>query len=275
MTAVSLHTERLGDLVEEYRGFVNVEDVRRYAAATGRPGQDYRTGDPAPPLFGSVPARRAVLAALRSVVPAEVGELVPVLHGEHDVVRSQPLRCGAEVTVSSRALGVRQKASGCTVLLEIGIAGADGPVERQRMVVYLPGAVGATDAGLGPEVLEAVPTAVHQLLTPTAPGQSRDYAAVSGDDTSFHVDDEAARAFGFRGVILHGLCTLATAVTDLTTRLGHGPDSVARVSGRFVNPAYPGETLLVGYVDDEGTVAFRAMDQEGRSLLDRARIELR
>jgi acyl dehydratase len=143
------------------------------------------------------------------------------------------------------------------------------------MVVYLPGAEGVTDAGVEPSPLPSAPTDQHDVVTTTHGEQSRDYAAVSGDDTSFHVNDAAARSYGFSGVILHGLCTLATAVADLTTRLGHGPEVGSRVAARVVSPAYPGEDLLVGYSVDAEGLAFRATDSVGRAVLERARVALR
>jgi acyl dehydratase len=275
MTAVVLSTDRLGIVADEYRVTVDPAEVARYAASIGQPQDGVLEGSFAPPLFGVVPARRAVLAALRAVVPEEVGRQVPVLHGEQDVQLARPLRCGDVVQVRSRPLGVRQKTTGCVILLEVELSVGDEVTEQQRMVVYLPGATGAPDAGQAPTPLAPVSLGEDRRMTPTYPRQSRDYAAVSQDDTSFHVDDEAARAYGFPGVIMHGLCTLATVVGDLLPALGHDAARVQRVAARFTSPAYPGGDLVVRYGEQVGGIAFSATDPTGRSLLERGWVALR
>jgi acyl dehydratase len=275
VSAVLLSTDRLGEVADSYSARIDPEDVAAYSAATGRPAEVFGPGSSAPPLFGVVPSRPAVLRALRSVVPEEVGLRVPVLHGEHDVRLHKPIRCGEVVEVQSRALGVRQKSSGCLVLLGIELSAAGEPVEQQRMVVFLPGATGAPDAGEEPEPLSPVPAGEERLRSRTLPEQSRLYAAASGDDTAFHVDDAAARRYGFPGVIMHGLCTLATVVGDLVTALDRDPTEVARVSARFSAPALPGEDVLSSYDVAGSTVSFTAAGPDGRSLLQRARLELR
>lgn len=274
MTAVTLSTDRLGEVAATYDARICTQDVARYAAAIGHPDTAYGPGEWAPPLFGVVPTRRAVLAALRSVVPEEVGHHVPILHGEQDVVLRRPLRCEELVQVTSRPLGVRQKSSGCLVLLGIEISAGHETVERQRFVVFLPGASGAPDVGELPEPLPAVQPAGEVLRTPTFPEQSRLYAVASGDDTAFHVDDVAARGYGFPGVIMHGLCTLATVVADLAAALRCGPTDVRRVAARFSGPAFPGQDVLTTYAEAGASAEFTSADPEGRPLLTCGRVEL-
>jgi acyl dehydratase len=272
---VVLSTERLGEVADSYSARIDPAAVERYSAATGRPGRVFVPGSCAPPLYGVVPSRRAVLTALRSVVPEELGQRVPVLHGEQDVRLHRPLRCDEVVEVQSRALGVRQKSSGCLVLLAIELSAAGELVEEQRMVVFLPGATGAPDAGEEPEPLSPVPAGEGRLRSRTLAEQSRLYAAASGDDTAFHIDDDAARRYGFPGVIMHGLCTLATVVGDLVPALDRDLTEVARVSARFSAPALPGEDVLSNYDVAGSTVSFTAAGPDGRSLLQRGWLELR
>jgi acyl dehydratase len=89
------------------------------------------------------------------------------------------------------------------------------------------------------------------------------YAAVSGDDNPIHLDEALAKSVGFKGVILHGLCTLALAAKGL-------PKPLKRLEVRFSKPAYPGEALSVWVKD--GT--FEARNPQGDLVLTNGRATL-
>nr|WP_255479663.1 MaoC/PaaZ C-terminal domain-containing protein [Quadrisphaera sp. RL12-1S] len=76
----------------------------------------------------------------------------------------------------------------------------------------------------------------------------RRYAAVSGDVNPIHLSALAARAFGFRGAIAHGLWTLARAVGQVEPRLG----PAVEVRARWGSPLLLGSraTLCAEPVDD-------------------------
>jgi acyl dehydratase len=67
------------------------------------------------------------------------------------------------------------------------------------------------------------------------------YAGASGDYNLIHTDDETARRVGLDGVIAHGMLSMAF--------LGHylcwltGPESIRRLSARFVEMVRPGDVL--------------------------------
>ena len=62
------------------------------------------------------------------------------------------------------------------------------------------------EVGLADDAKASDPTA--ELTYPVADDQTNRYAAASGDTFEIHLDDEAARAVGLPGRILHGLCTM-------------------------------------------------------------------
>lgn len=78
----------------------------------------------------------------------------------------------------------------------------------------------------------------HQPITKV---QLVKYAGASGDYNLIHTDDATARSVGLDGVIAHGMLSMAF--------LGHylcwltGPESVRRLSVRFVAMVRPGDTL--------------------------------
>jgi len=57
---------------------------------------------------------------------------------------------------------------------------------------------------------------------------------------SVHLDGAVARARGFDGVILHGLCTLGIASgAVVAVCCGQDPRRLRRLAARFAAPAYP------------------------------------
>lgn len=273
MPVVDLDTSTLGHVVLEYDEKVDPARSALFSLATGSAAWDFTPGTEAPLLYGVVPARRAVLAALRSVVPEHVGSVVPVLHGEHACRSTRRLRCGEQVHVRSRSMGVRQKPSGCMVFLEIELRAAEEVVEVQTMSVFLPGATGAPDLGDAPTPLVDAADLRASVTTPTSRNQSRLYAIASGDDTAFHVDEAEARRYGFTGVIMHGLCTLAVVANEVLDAAGSTASEVRAVSARFSAPALPGADLVTGWVREGRQVGFSA-SSSGRAVLTRGALEL-
>ncbi len=91
--------------------------------------------------------------------------------------------------------------------------------------------------------------AVGDELPPLARTVTRDdvvrYAENSGDRNPLHLDDAAARAAGFPGVIAHGMLTMGHLATCLTRWLG-GPDGLERLAAPFRAPVSPGDTIVAG-----------------------------
>ena len=67
------------------------------------------------------------------------------------------------------------------------------------------------------------------------------YAGASGDYNLIHTDDETARAVGLEGVIAHGMLSMAFLGEYLCWLAG--PESVRRISVRFVEMVRPGDIL--------------------------------
>ncbi|HET6803012.1 MAG TPA: MaoC/PaaZ C-terminal domain-containing protein [Casimicrobiaceae bacterium] len=67
------------------------------------------------------------------------------------------------------------------------------------------------------------------------------FAGAAADPNPIHVDDEAARAGGLPGVIVHGMLTMALLGRALTQWV---PQRQLRTfSARFVAMAFPGDTI--------------------------------
>jgi len=67
------------------------------------------------------------------------------------------------------------------------------------------------------------------------------YAGASGDYNLIHTDDETARQVGLDGVIAHGMLSMAFLGQYLCWLTG--PESIRRLSVRFVEMVRPGDVL--------------------------------
>ena len=86
------------------------------------------------------------------------------------------------------------------------------------------------------------------------------YAGASGDYNLIHTDDETARSVGLEGVIAHGMLSMAFLGEYLCWLAG--PESVRRLSVRFVEMVRPGDALTC-----RGRVKERESDEAVQRLL--------
>src|SRR5919206_1533273 len=70
------------------------------------------------------------------------------------------------------------------------------------------------------------------------------YADASGDRNPLHLDDEAARASGFPGVIAHGMYTMGLVASAITAWLGDA-GALRRMKVSFRAPVAPGDRIVV------------------------------
>ena len=99
--------------------------------------------------------------------------------------------------------------------------------------------------------------------------QTTDYAEASKDHNPVHLDDGVASAAGLKGIIVHGLCTMAFAQAAIINKAAGGdPTRLARLKVRFAKPVYPGETVTTQAwkMDETGdtlTLGFRVINPAG------------
>jgi len=79
-------------------------------------------------------------------------------------------------------------------------------------------------------------------------GQEMDYANISGDRNLIHTNTLAAKLAGFKGKILHGLCSMTVVSNSLIREiLKDNWKSMNSLNCRFSGPVYPGEDLTILY----------------------------
>lgn len=247
-----------------------------FAAATNDPDPHRLSGTGVAPMYAVVPARAPAIAATEAVVPAEIRDSVPGLHGEQDMRFPVPLRPGMELSVTAAARGVQVKPSGTLVAVEVRLTGADGVLAGEHWVTsFFPGVSDGASAGVMPpgHTLPAATRAREpdaRIELATDPDQTFRYAAAARDPTRFHVDEAEAHRLGLPGLILHGLCTMAICAHALA-----GERELRRLAVRFARPVRPGGTLRLSIwnLTGDGRRAFEAA-AEGEIVIRNGLIEL-
>ena len=272
MVAAAL--DRLGRVHRLPPVVVDADRALDYAQATNDDNPAYATGRCLPPLFGVVPAWPAFLAVVADTVPDE--SLPRLLHAAHDMRFHRPLAAGATLTTVARLSGVRTARAGAWMTIALESRLGDGELAlTQVATLFVRGLSGGGNGGdaapAHPFPASARAAMVAEVPLRTDADQAKRYAAASGDNNAIHLDDEAARAAGLPGVILHGLCTMAMCGRAVVAAAAaDDPSRLRRLALRFSNPVFPGADLVtrVYRADEPAVFAFEATSGEERTVKD-------
>jgi acyl dehydratase len=251
-----------------------------YARATDETAPLALEGRVATPVFSIVPVWEVLQDAARSVAPEEARPYV--VHGDQDIQISAPIQPGMTVRSRAAPVGVHVKDSGTTVVLKTETRdGDDRLLNEQYVVEFYRGVSGGEGAGeqapdhrMPDEVAAAEPAASPTY--PVAEDQTQRYAEASGDHNAFHLDEEAAKAAGLPGIIVHGLCLMAFAGRAVLDSQGiEHPAAIRRLAVRFSRPMRPGDALTTRIRPPRaGEVRFDATDGAGEVVLKDGLAEL-
>ncbi|HLA23866.1 MAG TPA: MaoC/PaaZ C-terminal domain-containing protein [bacterium] len=262
---------------------VSADRIKAYAAATNDSTPVSVAGTIAPPVFAIVPLRPLIRAMLLDTTPL-YGQLRG-LHGEQDILVFAPIKSGMILRPHGSVIGIMQRATGTAVIVQARTEDQHGAlINEQFITIYFPGATAARSVGTdAPEhrlpetVLGRHPDAV--VAQQTDADQPARYAAASGDTGAYHLDEEAARAVGLPGVIMHGMCTMAFACRALIEHAGDDSTRLRRLAVRFARPVRPGErlTTLIWRLDGQGgsgIYGFETRTESGAPVLTHGRAEV-
>jgi acyl dehydratase len=235
---------RLGVAGPEVRYEVTAEAVRAYAAATdAEPDGRFAT-----PVFAIVPVWEAIAPASRSVATDDARKRV--VHFGQDMVLHRPIEAGMMLVSTATPTALLQRSSGTALVIHTQTHTEAGELVNEQWVTEFFRGVDApegygeppADHRLAREVAESEPIA--EIVQSISPDQSERYAEASGDRFVIHLDDEAARAVGLPGRILHGFCTLAFTARAVCEAAGDVDESqLTRLAARFSAPVFPGDAL--------------------------------
>jgi acyl dehydratase len=274
-----------GRVTTYHRGRIDADAAIAYALATNDPNDAYVTGEAVPlVLTASLIGEDLLGADDYDTVFASIRGMTGGVHGQHDLRIHRPLRKGMDLRWTSRVHTARQTAAGVLVTVRAQLRDLDGRLLAEHLwsSLYL----GGTLDEFGPDIPDhrlpprstLRPLGSHSFAV--TPDQGFRFAGASGDRVGHSVDDEAARAEGFPGKILQGLCTLSMC-SGAVVKIGAGgdPDRVRRFAGRFSSPVFPRETLVVdvyaaGPTDDGAPVLAFEASAGGRPVVTHGRAEL-
>jgi hypothetical protein len=260
---------------------VSREAIASYARATDEVAPLALEGRVAPPVFAIVPVWATLQEAAQAVAPEEARPRV--VHGDQDILISAPIESGITLRSRAAAVGVHVKESGTTVVLKTETRdGDDRLLNEQYVTEFYRGVTGGTGSGeeapdhrMSDQLANSEPN--ETFTYPVAEDQTERYAEASGDHNAFHLDDEAARAAGLPGIIVHGLCLMAFAGRAVLESRGiKDPVAVRRLAVRFSRPMRPGDALTTRIRGGpaEGQAMFDAVDGAGDIVLKDGLAEL-
>ncbi len=215
-------------------------------------------GDPESPVFPVTLIKEPFTKLFAD--PDFTGDFQRMVHGEQAFVFHRPLKALDLLSVRGRVLSIEDKGSG--QLLNFGTkiyTEGELLVEMESRLFFRGESKGAPGAPPPPK-----PAPERTFETTSAADLPKRYAAVSGDDNPIHLDEALAKSVGFKGVILHGLCTLALVAKQL-------PRPLKRLDVRFAKPVYPGELLKTSLWKAEGGWTFETANPAGEVVLANGR----
>jgi acyl dehydratase len=217
---------------EPHRYEVSEDALRAYADATG--------GRAAGPVFAIVPAWATIPAASRSVASDDARRRI--VHAAQDIHLHAPIEAGMALVTTAAPIGLFARRSGTALVIRAETRLDGALVAEQYVTELFRGLETPEDRGdAAPEVPEAARTGdPHEATSAVAADQADRYARASGDHNPIHLDDDAARAVGLPGRILHGLCTMALAGRAVEEAAGRAP---SRLAVRFSAPVVLGDAV--------------------------------
>jgi acyl dehydratase len=255
---------------------VDGDRIQAYAEATNDASPSARSGSVAPPVFAVLPPWDLMADVTLRTAPEEARRWI--VHGEHDLWLHRPLEAGMRVDVRGTAVGVHPKRSGTTVVMVSETHDQDGRLlNRQYSTQFYRGVISTDGQGepapehaMPHECAERPPDA--EVTYGVDDDQTDRYADVSGDRFPIHLDDEAAKAVGLPGRIVHGLCVLAFAGRAILELEGRDVQDMRRLAARFSKPVFPGARLItrmwrIGEDSGSPTLAFDARTDDGTVVL--------
>lgn len=242
----------------------DAKDVSLYALGIGAPQdgldndelryiyEDHQDGMKVLPTFGVM---FPILTGARLSMPGLHYDPQNGLHGEEYLELLRPIPPNATISTVERVKGVYDKGTGAVIHTESTSSDEQGELARHESLLFFRGLGGwggeRGTRGIQYSPPDRPPDAIQTEII--ANNQHLIYR-LSGELNALHINPNIARAGNFDRPILHGLCTYGFASRALIREYGdNDSDCYKSMRARFVNPVYPGETLITRMwrIDDQ------------------------
>ena len=206
--------------------------------------------------------------------------LAGVLHGEQKIILHKPIPPAATLASTLYCDSIFDKGDkGAVINVRVESRTETGELLFENHAVVFDRTAGNFGGERGPDRERFEPpndqAPGFSVTHSTSPIQAALYR-LCGDKNPLHIDPGFARKLGFERPILHGLCTFGYAGRAVLQALcDNEPGRLKVLSGRFMHPVYPGDTLTTeGWKMDDGTYVFRTVNQDGAPVLGNAVAEV-
>lgn len=232
---------------------LDAAEVANYATVCGFDATDVRNGlvPVTYPHVLATPLHLRIMA-LDSFPLRPMG----LIHLTNVITVPGELRPGMSVDLVVSARNFRKTDAGLAFDLDTEVSRAGAPLWRETSVLMSRWPEAAQRTGARPPRPPKAPKGSTVLAElDVGLGTAWRYARASGDFNPIHLNDRAARLFGLRGAILHGMWSLARSLAEAPVIT---PGAEARLETQFLTPVQLPGRVSIKQWSEEG-VARRAL----------------
>ena len=229
------------------------------------------------PSFGVIPFMSTYM---NEFVPKSNINIYGLLHGEHQIVLHKPIPVSGTIYTTTICESVYDKGdNGAMLNLRFVSHDESGELLFENRAVAIDRTAGNFGGDRGPKKRPVNPPEGRKpdfRVPYTVSSEQCALYRLSGDKNPLHIDPDFAKKVGFDRPILHGLCSMGIAVRAILKSLCNGePNGLRSFSLRFINAAYPGDTLTTqGWRNGPGEYIIQMVNQDGRIILGNAMAQI-
>ena len=238
----------IGYTINKDFGNFSLDEIKQYVDATEDDFTKYSQSDFAPPFFFS----RGLYPLFQHIMTHKDLKinLLKMIHGQQNLKIYESLRHDQTFSVAMSIADISDTPAGELLLIRTEGFSKGKLLLEAETGFLVRGPAKKKDGKPKKETPEAEKSGNEvKFFIKTTLGQEKKYANVSQDTNPIHTNYLFARAAGFPGRILHGVCVMAMCSNSLVDELaGKDVSRMREISGRFSNPVIPGDTLtLIGH----------------------------